>query len=206
MRQVGTIMARVHEIEARLLASVAERSGAEGDARAAFDAAEQSRRSTADMDSLPEPPGPAPTDDLKKLFREAAKRLHPDLFDRNSDAREHAEAFMKRLNAAYRAGDAQAMVDLLRQWEASPMSTLPDDDAARASRAAREVKALRVAVAEAQERLAAARSSQIAGLMEQVMSAAAAGGDLMAEMRADAVAALTAAQARLAELGPDAVA
>jgi hypothetical protein len=42
--------------------------------------------------------------------------------------------------------------------------------------------------------------------MEQVMSAAAAGGDLMAEMRADAVAALTAAQARLAALGPDAIA
>ena len=45
--------------------------------------------------------------------------MHPDLAP-DDDARQHAEAFMKRLNQAFRGGDEEAIVDLVRQWEASP--------------------------------------------------------------------------------------
>jgi nucleoid-associated protein YgaU len=199
MRQVGVVMARVHELEARLLRVVAERSGTPGDERAADAAEERSRRSTADVKAVPEPGGPPPTADLKRLFREAAKRMHPDLA-RDDEARAHAEAFMKRLTQAYRDGDGQAIADLLRQWEASPLSRAGGPDSPDAARrvAAREAVAQRAAVGAAERRLAETRGSQLADLLEQVMAASAAGEDLLARMRTDAQAALRTIQARLA--------
>ena len=45
--------------------------------------------------------------------------MHPDLVA-DEAGREHAEAFMKRLNQAYQKGDAEAIGNLVRQWESSP--------------------------------------------------------------------------------------
>ena len=75
-----------------------------------------------DAKAVPPPPGPPPTEDLKTLFRDAAKRMHPDLVP-DAAGREHAEAFMKRLNDAYRDGDAEAIGNLVRQWETSPFAS-----------------------------------------------------------------------------------
>jgi hypothetical protein len=187
MREVGTVMARVHDLEARILAQVAERSGTPEDRSAADTAQAQARRTTAEAQAIPAPSKP-PTDELKKLFREAAKQVHPDRFSSDRAAHAHAEAFMKRLNAAYRAGHAGAIADLMRQWAASPLGS--DTDPA----------ALRMALTAAEERLRRARESQIAAIMEEVMAGAAAGRDRLAEMRHDAHAALANAQARLADI------
>jgi hypothetical protein len=191
--QVVTVMAELHELEARVANLVAERSGSRIDAQSARAARTRAQETTRVVGAIPPPAGPAPTGDLKRLFRDAAKLMHPDLADDSS--RLHAEAFMKRLNKAYRAGDAAAIQDLVRQWEASPFSALPPE-----ARAARRTDALRAAVERAQERLEAARASELAQLMEQAMAAAAAGHDLLAEMRRSAEIALAAARAQLAEL------
>jgi hypothetical protein len=194
LRRVGVVAVQVQELEARILAILAARSGDAGD-RAAADAAEQRfRETTTALRSVPAPAGPPPDDDLKSLFRDAAKRMHPDLV-RDEAGRTHAEAFMKRLNAAYRAGDGEAIRNLLRQWESSPYAAPPavgDVDAA--------TRALQVAVAEAQRRLDQARESDLARLMEQSLAATMAGRDLLGELRADAEAALAAARTRLAAL------
>jgi hypothetical protein len=120
--------------------------------------------------------------------------MHPDLAGEDAEARTHAEAFMKRLNAAYRAGDAEAIADLARQWDASPFAPAGPD------RPARRLAGLRAAVARAERRIAELRGSELAELMERAMAATAAGGDLVGQMRADAEAALAAAQSRLVEL------
>jgi hypothetical protein len=199
MREVMTVMLDVQELEARILALLATRSGSEGDAEAARSARERVRETTAHIRAVPKAPGPVPTGDIKRLFREAAKRMHPDLAG-DEGTRGHAEAFMKRLNQAYKTGDAEAIADLLRQWEASPFGAGGEDDAARAARAERRVGALADAVARAQQRLDELRASELAQLMERAMAATAAGGDLLAELRAAALAALVAARARLAQL------
>jgi hypothetical protein len=118
--------------------------------------------------------------------------MHPDLAP-DAEARGHAEAFMKRLNDAYRAGDGEAIADLVRQWAASPYGD--GDVAASAPRLA----GLAAAVRRAEQRLEEVRASELAGLMEQTMAAAAAGRDHLGELRAGAEAALAAARARLAE-------
>jgi hypothetical protein len=193
LRVVGVVMVQVQELEARILALTAARSGSADD-RAAADAAEQRfRETTTALRSIPAPAGPPPTDDLKTLFRDAAKRMHPDLV-RDEAGRTHAEAFMKRLNGAYRKGDGEAIRNLLRQWEASPYAVPPSEDPGAAARA------LQVAVAEAQRRLDEARASELAQLMERSLLAAAEGRDLLAELKLETEALLVTARARLAEL------
>jgi hypothetical protein len=193
LRRVGVVAVQVQELEARILAIVAARSGALEDAEAADAAEQRFRETTTALRSVPAPAGPPPDDDLKSLFRDAAKRMHPDLV-RDDAGRTHAEAFMKRLNAAYRNGDGEAIRNLLRQWESSPYAAPPAGDPDAATRA------LQVAVAEAQRRLDEARDSELARLMEQSLAASMAGRDLLGELRADAEAALVAARARLAAL------
>jgi hypothetical protein len=192
LRVVGIVMAELHELEARILALLAVRSGSPGDAAAADAARERARETTTALRSIPVPAGPPPTDDLKTLFRDAAKRMHPDLVP-DADGRTHAEAFMKRLNSAYRGGDADAIRNLVRQWETSPFaSAIPsptDSD-----------RLLRVAVAEAQRRLDSARDTELARLMERSLAATAEGRDFLAELKLEAEAALVRGRARLASL------
>jgi hypothetical protein len=190
MRQVGTIMAQVHDLEARILEIVAERSGAPGDREAAARAGRFAERTYAEMRAVPAAGGPLPTGNLKRMFREAAKRMHPDLV-RGDEGRMHAEAFMKRLNDAYRGGDADAISDLVLQWNASPFAP---------AAATGQPRGLEAAVARAEQRLAQERNGELARIMERAMTAAAAGIDLLAEMRADAQAALAVRRERLAEL------
>jgi hypothetical protein len=200
VRHVGAVMAEVDEAEARILELVAGRSHAPGDVRAAEAARERARRTTGEARAVPQPAGPLPTADLKRLFRDAAKRMHPDLAADDA-ARTHAEAFMKRLNDGYRAGDAEAIADLVAQWESSPYAS--GADAPPGGRGPRRDGALAAAVARAERELEELRASQLADLMERSMAATAAGGDLLAELRGAAEAALAAARARLAALGGD---
>ena len=193
LRRVGVVLVQVQELEARVLAIVAARSGAVDDRAAAAAAEQRFRETTTALRSVPAPAGPPPDDDLKSLFRDAAKRMHPDLV-RDEAGRPHAEAFMKRLNDAYRGGDAEAIRDLLRQWESSPYAGPPAGDPDAATRA------LQVAVDEAQRRLQEARDSDLARLMEQSLALTVSGRDLLGELRADAEAALAAARARLTAL------
>jgi hypothetical protein len=200
MREVVTVLAELHELEARIAGLVAKRPGTPGDKRAARDARARARETTAAVKAIPKAPGPLPTGDLKKLFREAAKRMHPDLAP-DEDTRRHAEAFMKRLNLAFAAGDADAIADLVFQWESSPLSaTAPAPEGVQEARAARRVTALESAVERAQARLDEVRGSELAGMLERTMAAAAAGTDLLAEWRASSQASLAAARVRLAEL------
>jgi len=190
LRQVGVIDVQVQELEARILAIAFARSGLDAD-RDAADAAEQRfRETTTALRSVPPPAGPPPTDDLKTLFRDAAKRMHPDLMG-DEAGRGHAEAFMKRLNLAYQKGDAEAIGNLVRQWESSPYAR---------GDAAGPAPALQAAVAHAEHRLAAVRDSDLARLMEDAFAATMAGRDLLAELRAQAEVELARARARLAEL------
>jgi hypothetical protein len=191
LRVVGIAMAELHELEARILALVAVRSGTAEDAAAAETAREKARETTTAIRSIPTPAGPLPGEDLKALFRDAAKRMHPDLLQ-DPDGRMHAEAFMKRLNAAYRAGDAEGIANLVRQWETSPYasgSAAPGSD-----------RLLRAAVAEAERRLDDARATELARLMERSLAASMEGRDLLLELKREAEAALIAGRARLASL------
>src|SRR5215218_7676719 len=119
-REVVTVLAQLHDVEAKIMART-------GDAAGAREARTRAQRTTSEARAVAPAPEPVPPASLKRLFRDAAKRMHPDLAT-SDDARGHAEAFMKRLNDAYRAGDAEAIADLVRQWDASPFAPAGGDE------------------------------------------------------------------------------
>jgi hypothetical protein len=180
LRRVGVIDVQVQALQARLARDTPEAETAE----------RRYRESTAAMAAVPPPPAPPPSEDLKTLFRDAAKRMHPDL-QADESGRGHAEAFMKQLNQAYVAGDADAIGNLVRQWETSLYAT---------GIVAGPSLALSAAVEQAEQRLAQTRASNLAQLMEQTFLASMQGRDLLQELRWNAEEALANARIRAAAL------
>ena len=164
------------------------------DDRVAAEAAEQRfRETTTAMGAVPAPAGPPADDDLKSLFRDAAKRMHPDLMPDDA-GRAHAEAFMKRLNQAYKAGDAEG-----HRQPRAPVGDLPLRD-----RPSGGVGAVPGAARRGRPRRAPPRrahDSDLARFMEQSFQSSMAGRDLFLELRQDAEAALGVARARFATSG-----
>jgi hypothetical protein len=67
--------------------------------------------------------------DLKSLFKQLAKALHPDL-EPDPLLKEHKKVWMQRLNTAYAAHDLREMLQLEMEWlgeEASNLATAGDE-------------------------------------------------------------------------------
>jgi len=170
-REVGALFVELDELEARLARAAYETSG--GDERArAWRAAEEQARETAragregvagaerDVEWV------APTAEAKALFREAAKRLHPDLHE-DPVVRERATVAMAAANDAYGTGDLDALRRILRDWEHSPEAVTGDDTAAALVRAIRRAAQLRERIAESEAQLEALSASELNLLRER---------------------------------------
>ncbi len=84
-------------------------------------AEEKARKSKEDFNfqkeiNSPETPEP-PSEELKKIFREAAKKIHPDLTT-DIEERERRHALMTRLNQAYNLLDAEQLNTIVEEFEA----------------------------------------------------------------------------------------
>src|SRR5262249_5868240 len=80
----------------------------------------------------PESAGRALTSDLvRKLFRDVAKTIHPDLAS-DDHTRDRRHALMIEANHAYALGDEERLRMILHAWQKSPESVRGDDpDATR---------------------------------------------------------------------------
>ena len=123
LRQVGVVDLQVQELEAKILAIVAVRIGRGRGRR------RRRRRPAAlprDDDGDERDPG-ARRARRRRTTSRRCSATRPSGCTRTwsgDDAgRAHAEAFMKRLNQAYKAGDAEAIGNLVRQWETSPYAS-----------------------------------------------------------------------------------
>lgn len=138
----------------------------------------------------------APSDMLKRVFRDLAKTIHPDLaMDDATRFRRHS--LMAEANRAYAERDADRLLLILRRWERSPESVLGDDPESRRLRAQRKV-------AEIEERLMAIdaefvelRNSAIARLKNKIDETRRQGWDLFAEMVMQARSDIARAKSRL---------
>ena len=140
-----------------------------------------------------------PSDALKKLYRDVAKSLHPDLATDEED-RARRQRFMAEANQAYEGGDEIRLREILREWESSPDAIKGDDVAAELVRVIRKI-------AQVQERLRAIegniddiQSSDLYRLKGEVESAEAEERDLLAEMAARLDRQIADARKRLAGL------
>ncbi|WP_460067706.1 J domain-containing protein [Streptomyces sp. YKOK-I1] len=60
-----------------------------------------------------------PSEEARKLYRELARKAHPDLAQQDEE-RARREEFITRVNAAYARGDEAALRELAEEWAAGP--------------------------------------------------------------------------------------
>lgn len=171
---------RVREDLARQTAAAAA-----SDERLAEEASRAEREAdeaTHEYEEAGRPQGPAvePSEDLKKLYREAARKLHPDFAQDDTD-RERRTILMAEANAAYASGDEQKLRDLV--------AGVADSDVASQGPPA-ELVALIGRIAEVWQRLDQVEASKTALLesdwwllLSQFEAAAEVGTDLLADTR-----------------------
>jgi hypothetical protein len=61
-----------------------------------------------------------PSDEARKLYRELARKAHPDLAQEEAE-RARREEFIARVNGAYGRGDEAQLRELAAEWEAGPV-------------------------------------------------------------------------------------
>jgi hypothetical protein len=106
LRQVGTLYAELDEWNARIAERLAKEEGTEESQSAATQARAQAEESdSAVHGQAAKVQEFIPSAELKALFREVAKRVHPDLATDEVDRRRRGQ-LMAEANAAYQRGDA----------------------------------------------------------------------------------------------------
>jgi DNA repair exonuclease SbcCD ATPase subunit len=184
LRRVGVLYAELDEWNARLAELRAEQTGTpEAQAEAAEARAQAEEAHSAAHGEAAEVQPFLPTADLKKLYREAAKRVHPDTATDDAD-RVRRERLMKEVNAAYAVGDEDALRRILADLDASPDAVQGAGVGADLIRVLRQLKQLRNRIAAIEQELAALQGSEIALLYQDVERGRQKGRDLLAEMAA----------------------
>lgn len=184
LRQVGKLYAeldewkaKIAELKAKLEPSPTSREQAE-EARRQADQTYQEAHGTASeaRDFTPSP-------DLKRLFREAAKRIHPD-FAKDAADLDRRTRFMAEANRAYEAGDAETLQRILDEYHDGAGAVEGEGIGAELIRIIRQISQARERVAAIEKELAALRESEVSLLKKDADERELEGRDLLAELAA----------------------
>ncbi|MER6627393.1 hypothetical protein ABT301_03990 [Streptomyces sp. NPDC000987] len=140
-QKLGPMYARLDELDAQILEARAARSGDPEDRRKADEArarvmpmpgVEELFHGWMDGEGLfPEaaamltdqpvrpPQRVRPSDEARKLYRELARKAHPDLAQEDGE-RQRREEFITRVNSAYALGDESLLRELAEEWAKGP--------------------------------------------------------------------------------------
>lgn len=121
---------------------------------------------------------------LKSLYREVAKRVHPDLAADETDRRKR-ELLMKQANDAYQRGDHDALRRILEDYETGAESVLVEDVAANLLRVTRQIKQVNTRLSQIDLEIEKLTSSDLGKLKSRSDAAFAFGEDLLGQMAAD---------------------
>ncbi len=141
-QKLGPMYARLDELDAQIAEARAARTGDPEDVRIAAEArarvmpmpgVEELFHGWMDGDGLfPEavamlteqpvrpPERVRPSDEARKLYRDLARKAHPDLAQEDAE-RLRREEFITRVNAAYARGDEALLRELAEEWAAGPV-------------------------------------------------------------------------------------
>jgi len=184
LRRVGVLYAELDDWNARLAEFRAKRAatpGARSEAATARAQAEESNSAAHSEAAEAQPVTLSP--ELKKLYREAAKRVHPDTASNDAD-RSRRERLMKEVNAAYGRGDESELRRILANLDSSPDAVQGLGVGADLIRILRQLRQIRDRIATIEFEIAGLADKDIAKLKAKADLAAAQGIDLFAEMAA----------------------
>ena len=121
------------------------------------------------------------TDAVRKLFRDVAKAIHPDLAP-DDDARDRRHSLMIEANKAYASGDAEQLRAILEAWERGPDAVQGTDRDAIGLRLKRRIAQIEEQLELLAGDLAAIKESSLWKLKAMVDEEAAKGKDLVQDM------------------------
>src|SRR5271166_6488067 len=176
--QVGTLYAELDEWNAKIAERLAEQEGTEEARAAAAQARTEAEESRAAAQSeAAESREFRPSPELKRLYREVAKRVHPDLATDEADRRKR-EQLMADANAAYQSGDVETLRRILEEYESSPESVRGEGVAADLVRVIRQIKQIRSRLPQIELEIANLVDSDIAKLRAKADAAREEGREL----------------------------
>ncbi len=188
LRIVGLRYTELDEIEAQIAEAKADLNPNSEKARAqaeqARTQAEESAQATESAANEDEPTRKfAPSEALKKLYRELARLVHPDtVLDAVEKARRHS--LMARVNKAYEEGDEEALRAILNEWESSPESVKGEGVGAELIRVIRKIAQVEQRLKAIEKECESVEQSDLHRLKSKVDGAEVQGRDLLAEMAA----------------------
>jgi len=121
------------------------------------------------------------TDAIRKLFRDVAKAIHPDLAQ-DAVARDRRHSLMVEANRAYAVGDEEQLRAILQAWERSPEAVQGTDQEAMRLRLVRRVDQIEEQLETLAADMATMQESSLWKLKAMVDDEAAKGKDLIRDM------------------------
>lgn len=188
LRIVGARYAELDEIKAQIAEAQSRlhpnNKAAQEDAKQAREQAQESAGAAADAQAIEPRPKFQPSDDLKKLYRDLARKMHPDLAT-DPQERERRHQLMVEVNRAYEIGDEERLQAILRDWQSSPESIKDESIGAELIRLIRQIAQIEQRITAIEKKIAELQASELAELKARVERSENDGCDLLAEMAAD---------------------
>ncbi|MBW8746355.1 MAG: hypothetical protein JF584_02195 [Acidobacteria bacterium] len=182
LRQVGILYAELDDLEAR----IAEREVSLYDSDAARQRAQEARQRAqethdAAFGAAREAEEFDPPPNLKTLFRDVAKRIHPD-FARDDAEQQHFTLLMARANQAYRRGDTETLQRMLDDHREINAAIAGEDAASELLRISRQIQHAERDISALEAERHTLLASEIAQLFLDAENAASEHRDLLTEL------------------------
>jgi hypothetical protein len=197
LRRVGVLYAELDEIAARITEREVDLYDSDSARRRVQEArhrARETHEAAFGADQEPEEFDPSPC--LKTLFREVAKRIHPDFASDEAEQR-HFTLLMTRANQAYSRGDAETLQRLLDDQLEVNASVADEGDGLVLLRLARQIQHAERDIAALDRENQTLLSSEIGQLYTGAEAASREDRDLLAELAASLRERIADAQYRL---------
>ena len=189
LRIVGVKLASLDSIEAKIAEIIARLEPKNEDALKEADRSRTQAKESADAtgsiteEEYAQEPF-KPSEELKKLYRELAKKVHPDLAP-DDEARERRTRFMQEVNQAYAAGDEERLRSLMNEWESSPDSVSGEGTGAELIRIIRQIANVLARIEAINNEMDNLKESELYKLKLKIDETQHEGRDLLLEMAAD---------------------
>jgi hypothetical protein len=199
IKTVGALYAELDEIEAQIAELIAHQTPENEKTRTA---AGQARRKAEDSKStvgelaLDIRKNFKPSQELKDLYREVARRIHPDLATGEAD-RARRQKLMAQANRAYEQGDEALLRVILEEYEASPEAVLGEGAAAELVRIIRKIAQVKRRISDIDREASDIVASELFELRKKVTEGTELGRDVLKEMASAINSQIAARQAEL---------
>lgn len=199
IKTVGALYAELDEIEAQIAELIAHQTPENEETRTAADQARrkaEDSKSTVDEVTLDIRKNFKPSQALKDLYREVARRIHPDLATDEAD-RSRRQKLMAQANRAYEQADEAMLRAILQEYEASPEAVLGEGTAAELIRIIRKIAQVKRRLSDIDRETNDIVASELFELRKKVTEGTELGRDVLKEMASAINSQIAARQAEL---------